>query len=234
MMKIIADLHTHTLASGHGIDTIRTLADFAIRQGLKGIAVTDHGPGITGGPDPIYFMSLKRMTQGIDLPIRIFFGVEDDIKNRRGDLTLPDYILKDMEIVLTGLHPFTWIADQTSKTRTEAVINAMGRGFVQAFTHPVGTYYEIDLDPVLDAAVAHKVAMELNATKLGNRDLVTSYLEKCANRGAAIVVNSDAHLGEEVGSFHEALLLLKEIGFPEKLVVNQSREAIAAFFSISW
>ena len=234
MMNIIADLHTHTHASGHGIDTVRTLADFAIRKGLKGIAITDHGPGITGGPDPIYFMSLKRMTQGIDLPIRIFYGIEDDIKNRKGELTLPEYILKDMEIVLTGLHPFTWIADQGSNTRTEALINAMGKGFVQAFTHPVGTYYEIDLDSVLDAAATHKVAMELNATKLGNRSLVMSYLEKCAKKGAAIVVNSDAHVSEEVGSFHDALLLLKEVGFPEKLVVNQSREAIAAFFGITW
>ena len=233
-MKIVADLHTHTLASGHGIDTIRTLSDFAVRKGLKGIAITDHGPGIAGGPDPIYFMSLERMTGGIDLPIRIFYGVEDDIKNRKGDLTLPEYILKDMEIVLTGLHPFTWIADQSSNTRTDAVVNAMGKGYVQTFTHPVGTYYEIDLDPVIDAAVAHKVAMELNATKLNNRDLVTSYLEKCAKKGAAIVVNSDAHLGEEVGNFQEALLLLKEIGFPEKLVVNQSREAIAAFFGVTW
>jgi putative hydrolase len=234
MMKIIADLHTHTLASGHGIDTIRTLADFAVRKNLKGIAITDHGPGIAGGPDPIYFMSLKRMTQGIDLPIRIFYGVEDDIRNRKGDLTLPEYILKDMEIVLTGLHPFTWIADQASGARTEAVINAMGKGIVQAFSHPVGTYYEIDLDPVLDAAVVHKVAMELNATKLGNRELVTDYLERCAHRGAAVVVNSDAHLGEEVGGFHEAMQLLKDVGFPENLVVNRSREAVAAFFGITW
>ena len=233
-MKIVADLHTHTLASGHGIDTIRTLVDFAVRKGLKGIAITDHGPGIAGGPDPIYFMSLERMTQGIDLPIRIFYGVEDDIKNRKGDLTLPEYILRDMEIVLTGLHPFTWIANQTPNARIDAVINAMGKGFVQAFTHPVGTYYEIDLDPVIDAAAAHKVAIELNATKLSNRELVISCLEKCAKKGAAIVVNSDAHLGEEVGAFDEALMLLNEIGFPEKLVVNQSRETITAFFGVAW
>jgi putative hydrolase len=160
--------------------------------------------------------------------------VEDDIKNRKGDLTLPEYILQDMEIVHTGLHPFTWIADQTSSARTEAVINAMGKGAVQAFTHPVGTYYEIDLDPVLDAAVANSVAMELNATKLGNRELVIEYLEKCARTGASVVVNSDAHLGEEVGRFHEAIQLLNEVGFPENLVVNRSKEAIAAFFGVTW
>jgi putative hydrolase len=110
----------------------------------------------------------------------------------------------------------------------------MDRGLVQAFTHPVGTFYEIELRPVLDAAVRNKVAMELNATKLGNRELVSDYLESCAKAGASVVVNSDAHVGEEVGSFHDALLLLKEVGFPENLLANRSREAVVSFFGVTW
>lgn len=48
MIKIIADLHTHTVASGHGADTLRTMCEFAIKKGFKGIAITDHGPGLPG------------------------------------------------------------------------------------------------------------------------------------------------------------------------------------------
>jgi putative hydrolase len=230
----VADLHVHTLASGHGIDTIRTLCEFAVKKNLEGIAITDHGPGIMGGPEPIYFMSLKRMTQGLDLPIRIFYGVEDDIKNRKGELTLPDYILSDLEIVMTGLHPFTWIADQSSATMVEAVTNALQRGIVQVFTHPVGTYYDIDIEPVIDAAAENSVAMELNATKLKQRKIVIDYLEKCAARGTNIVINSDAHLGEEVGEFREAVELLREIDFPEELIINRNRETTSSFFEVDW
>jgi len=233
-MKIIADLHTHTLASGHGIDTVRTLCEFAVRRGLKGIAITDHGPGFAGGPDPVYFMSLKRMTQGINLPIRVIYGVEDDIKNKKGELNLPEYILKDMEIVLTGLHPFTWIGNQSHSVRTSAVVEALSKGFVQAFTHPIGQYYEVEIDPIIDAAVAGGVALELNGAKLDQRNLIIGYLEKCAKKGASIVVNSDAHLGEEVGVFDEALKLLREMRFPEHLVVNRSKDSIASFFHIKW
>jgi putative hydrolase len=233
-MKIIADLHTHTLASGHGIDTIRTISDYAVRKGLKGVAITDHGPGISGGPDPIYFMSLRRMTQGIDLPIRIFYGVEDDIKNRRGDLTLPDFVLQDLEIVLVGVHPFSWIANQGPSVRTDAVINAMSRSLMQIFTHPVNNYYNVDIDPVLDAAVSNGIAMELSATRFGQRDLMISFLEKCVRKNVSIVVNSDAHLGEEVGIFDEALALIGEMKFPENLIINRSKEAIEAFFRIQW
>jgi putative hydrolase len=234
MVNIIADLHTHTLASGHGIDTIRTLSEFAIKKGLQAIAITDHGPGMPGGPDFIYFLSLKRMTQGIDLPIRIVYGVEDDIKNRKGELALSEDIHTNLEIVLTGIHPFTWIAQQEITVRTDAVINAIGRGIVRVFTHPVGTYSDVHIEPVITAAAKHRVAMELNATKLGEKKIVMDYLEKCANLGASIVVNSDAHLGEEVGRVTEALGILREINFPKELIINSSKKRIASFFGIDW
>jgi putative hydrolase len=234
MINIIADLHTHTLSSGHGIDTIRTLSEFACKKGLQAIAITDHGPGMPGGPDFIYFLSLKRMTLGIDLPIRIIYGVEDDIKNRKGELTLSEEIHLNLEIVLTGIHPFTWIAEQEITVRTDAVINAMQRGIVRAFTHPVGTYSDVHIDPIIKAAVKYNVAMELNATKLSEKKLVIDYLEKCASLGASIVVNSDAHLGEEVGAFGEAKKILQEVSFPNELIINSNKELIASFFRIDW
>jgi len=79
LIKIIADLHTHTVASGHGADTLRTMCEFAIKKGFKGIAITDHGPGIPGGASPIYFMSLKRLADSLNTDIRIIRGIEDDI-----------------------------------------------------------------------------------------------------------------------------------------------------------
>lgn len=234
MYDIIADLHTHTIASGHGIDTIRTLSEFACRKGLQAIAITDHGPGLPGGAGFIYFLSLKRMTGGVDLPIRIFNGVEDDIKNRKGDLTLPGEVLSELEIVMTGLHPATWIADQPITVRTEAVVNAMRKRFIHVFTHPVGTYYDIDIGAVVEAAAEYGVALELNGSKLNDRSIYRSFLEKCEELNAYIVVNSDAHLGEEVGDFGGAEHLLSEMRFPEHLIINRSRESITSFLKVEW
>jgi putative hydrolase len=233
-MKIIADMHTHTHMSGHGIDSARTLCEFAVRRGLQGIAITDHGPGFPGGPHPVHFMSLKRMIRGIDLPLRVMYGIEDDIKNRRGELSLSEEVLRSMEIVLTGIHPFTWIGEQKTAVRTEAVINCLQRGLVQVFTHPVGHYREVEVEPVIDAAVSAGVALELNGAKLEEHDLIFRYLETCARRDALMVVNSDAHVGEEVGVFDTALKLLEEVGYPKHLIVNRSREAIESFLKITW
>lgn len=234
MVNIIADLHTHTIASGHAADTIRTICEFALKKGLKGIAIADHGPGVSGGANIIYFWALHRLTSGVKSPLRLITGVEDDIKNKQGDLTLPQEVLSKMEIVQTGLHPYTWIAEQSVKVRTDAVINAIVKGYIQVLTHPVGAFYEIDIDAVIDAAKSSHVALELNTSKMNERKPIVSFLEKCVENEVSIVVNSDAHVAEEVGDFNDALTLLEKLNFPEKLIINRSQESITSFFKFIW
>jgi putative hydrolase len=234
MPDLVADLHTHTIASGHGADTIRTMCEFALKRGLKGIAITDHGPALPGGASVIYFMSIQRVAKGIKFPLRIITGVEDDIRNKKGDLTLPSEVLKGLEIVMTGCHPETWIAEQSLRGRTDAVVNAIGKGFVKVFTHPIGTHYDVELKQVLAAAKAGGTALELNASKLGRKALVTAFLGRCAADNIPVVVNTDAHMAEEVGDFGSATSLLEEVGFPGHLLVNRSVESIASFFGFEW
>jgi putative hydrolase len=112
--------------------------------------------------------------------------------------------------------------------------SALGRGRVKVFTHPVGTYYYIELGPVAAAAKAHGVALELNASKLHKKDLLARFLERCAAEEVLVVVNSDAHMADAVGAFEGAGNLLAEVGFPERLVVNRSTESIASFFGFEW
>ena len=54
-MKIIADLHTHTLVSNHAFNTITEMAAAAQKRGLFAMAVTDHGPSMPDAPHPWYF-----------------------------------------------------------------------------------------------------------------------------------------------------------------------------------
>jgi putative hydrolase len=234
MTEIVADLHAHTIASGHGADTIRTICEFACKKNMKGIAITDHGPGLPGGAGIIYFLSLPRLLKSINLPIRIFTGIEEDIINKKGELSLPAEALQNLEIVMAGCHPRTWIAEQDRKMRTEAVINCFSRGEIKVFTHPVGTYYDIELDPVLEAASLHNIGIEINGSKLHSKELTIDLLERCAVKNVSVVVNSDAHTADEVGVFNGAQSLLRETGFPDQLVVNRSREAIESFFGTEW
>jgi putative hydrolase len=230
---VTADLHTHTIASGHAADTVRIMAEHACARGLQAMAVTDHGPGIPGGANPVYFIALPRMTGSIELPLRIIPGVEDDIQNRKGDLHLPEDIRSNLDLVITGLHPFSWMADQHKTVRTEGAVNAIQRRLVHVFAHPVCNYLSVEVEPVLQAAMASGVALELNASKLSDRGEIRAYLERCAELEAPIVVNSDAHMAEEIGVFDQAVELLREVEFPDWLIINRSLEDLVAFFGLT-
>jgi putative hydrolase len=234
--RITADLHVHTIASGHAADTIRTVCKAAEEKKLDAIAITDHGPGVPGGANKVYFRTLPRLVRGIkaQTKLRIITGIEEDIKNRKGELMIPPEILKKLEIVMAGCHPFTWIADQSIAVRTDALINAIVKNRIQVVTHPVGSGYDLDLKAVIDACVTSRVALEFNASKVNDMNESMNFLEMCAEEGVFIVVGSDAHVAEEVGDFSRALPLLQKAKFPEQLLLNRSKEAIASFFNIEW
>lgn len=232
--SIIVDLHTHTVASNHAVDTIRTLCEYACRCGLEGIAITDHGPGMPDGSKATYFMVLHRMTRAIDLPIRIIHGAEDDIRSLKGDLHLSQEVRDRLDLVIVGLHPHTWIADKSKTARTGALVNTVTRGLVDIVAHPVSTYIDVEVTPVVEAAKASRVALELNTSKLHDRAAILGYLEECATHEAPIVVNSDAHVAEEVGGFEGGVEILREIGFPASLVLNGDADLTSSFFGLDW
>ena len=63
-MRLLADLHTHTLASGHAYSTLTENAQAARLKGLELIAITDHGPTVPQGAHPWYFWNLKAAPVG--------------------------------------------------------------------------------------------------------------------------------------------------------------------------
>ena len=58
-MRLIADCHLHTTASGHAYSTIGEYANEAAKKGLELIAMTDHGPKMPGTSSFLHFENLK-------------------------------------------------------------------------------------------------------------------------------------------------------------------------------
>ncbi len=50
--------------------------------------------------------------------------------------------------------------------------------------------------------------------------------EICKEKEVGIVVSSDAHITFDLGNYNNALGMLSEISFPEKLVINRDLKII--------
>lgn len=74
-MRVLTDLHVHTLASGHAFSTLKEIVDSAIGAGLEAVAITDHGPSMEGSAHSGYFDMATRVPGEID-GLRIWMGIE--------------------------------------------------------------------------------------------------------------------------------------------------------------
>ena len=81
---------------------------------------------------------------------------------------------------------------------TERLLRALGNKHVSIIGHPTGRIllrrdaYQYDMDAVLKAAAAGKIAMEHNAYP-DRLDLSDVHLRLARERGVKIVINTDSH-----------------------------------------
>ncbi len=58
-MTPIMDMHTHTMASGHGYSTLKENIEAAKERGLRALGLSEHGPTIPGGPHVFFFSNYR-------------------------------------------------------------------------------------------------------------------------------------------------------------------------------
>lgn len=234
MIKDILDTHTHTLASGHAYGTIRENAQAAAKKGLELLAITDHAPKLWGSCQTIYFQNLKVVDRHA-YDVELLMGVELNILDEQGNIDLPLRTLKQMDLTIASLH-VPCITPGSREFNTEACINAMKNPYVNILGHPDDPRYPVDYRALAQAAKEYEVLLELNNSSLrpgGSRKNARGFdaemLKLCMEYQTPIVIGSDAHVDTDIGRHDEALELLEEIGFPEKLVVNRSVEELKKY-----
>lgn len=232
-MRLRADLHTHTVASGHAYSTVTEIAVAARLAGLGLIAVTDHGPACPGAPEQWYFWNLKVLPSVID-GVRILKGCEANPAETDSGLDLPDEILEQLDFVAVGFHPRTGF-DQCDRVRnTEALLRAMANPNVDMITHPGNDHeFPLELHAIVAEAAARGIILELNdhtfaptSCRASSNHREREFAEAAMAAGAPIAVNSDAHFANQVGNFDAALAVAADLGLPEERIVNRTPEAV--------
>ncbi len=235
-IRLLADLHTHTVASGHGFSTVAELATAAAARGLELIALTDHGPSVPGGAHAWYFWNLKVIPETLD-GVRILKGCEANVADTDNGLDLPDEILATLDVVAVGFHPLTGFDEATRARNTLALVRALSNPLVDIVTHPGNTdEFPLDVNAVVAAAVERGVAIELNSHSFdpASSRSASSYGERrfaiaARDAGALISIGSDAHFHDRVGCFDQAVAVAEEIRFPEARIVNRDAASVLEF-----
>ncbi|NLO89216.1 MAG: phosphatase [Clostridia bacterium] len=232
-MRLVAELHLHTVASGHGYSTINEYVRAAKKKGIKMIAITDHGPALPGGPHLSYFGYLYILPK-IEEDVQILVGVEANILDTKGSLDLPERYLERLDIVLAGFHPPCY-EDRGVVENTKAMINVIKNPLVDIIVHPGNPAFPIDIKDVVAAAKEYGCLLEINNTSLsggarkGSRSNCFAIAKALAEEKMLLAAGSDAHYVDRMGCFDDVIKLFKETGISEEQVLNTSTDKVMGY-----
>ncbi|MBJ2147916.1 phosphatase [Vibrio sp. IB15] len=235
-MELKVDTHTHTYASGHAYSTLIENAKSAKQNGLAMFCTTDHSESMPGAPHYWFFSNqrvLPRFIQGV----AIIRGVESNIMNTQGEIDIHPSVDKNLDWVIASFHEPVF-RPSDSAAHTEALLNVIKGGRVDALGHLGNPNFDFDFEAVIQCAVEHNVAIEINNTTLKGNSRVGS-VDRCYEiariakaKGAFITSGSDAHFCNDVGGLDLVSALLDEVGIDSNKVITHSPQQFLSFLAL--
>ena len=231
-VKYPCDLHTHSIASGHGTsDTIFCMAGAAGRKGITLLGISDHGPATCAAAKPSYFRSLAHAPRR-RCGIEVLYGAEVSIVDPEGNVDLPDDVLACLDYVIISMHPHI-LTPGNAADNTRAFLLAMRHPKVKIIGHPDDPRFPLDYETLVRAAAENHIFPEINNCSLDpagyrgdTRENIRTLLEYCGRFRTPVILSSDAHGAGGIGDFAFAEAMLSETGFPAELVAGSDPEAL--------
>ncbi len=191
--------HNHTTASD-GRNTLAEMTAAAEALGWEYLGIADHSKSSFQANGLSEERLLKQVAEihalnaAKKFKTHVFTGVECDILPD-GRLDYDDTLLAKLDYVVVSVHnAFT----QNEATMTARIIRAIEHPRTTMLGHLTGRLllrregYRVDAVKVIDAAIAHGVVIELNASPW-RLDMDWRHWRKAAERGLVCSVNPDAH-----------------------------------------
>lgn len=229
-MQIVADLHTHSVASGHAYGTISEMLKAASEKGHLGLGITDHGPAMPDGAHHYYFSNMSTLPKTM-FGIRFYHGVESNIIDTEGNIDIPadiqpwlDYMIASMHI--GGVSPQGHSASENTQTWAKAMQNPL----IKILGHPENPHFPIIVPELVAAAKEYGKIIEINSASFivrkGSEPIMREIVTEAAKQQVMMAITSDAHFMNRIGDYELSLKLAEELGVSEELIVNTSLEKI--------
>ena len=219
------DLQMHTPASD-GRNTIEEMGEAAKKLGYEYIALTDHSQAVTvanGMDEKRTLEQIKKIREAQKrVPgIRLLAGIEVDIK-KDGKLDLDNEVLAQLDVVVASVHSFM---NMPRAEMTDRILAAIENPYMQILAHPTGRLilrreaFEYDMEKVIDACAKAGVALECNASP-ERLDLKDTHLRLAKQRGAKIVISTDAHSIKGLSMMHYGVSTARRGWIEKSDVIN--------------
>lgn len=224
-MEILADLHTHSIASGHAYSTIQEMVMFAKIKNIKILAITEHGYSMPDACHENYYYNLASIPREI-YGVHLLLGCEANILDYNGHIDLCDAAAKQCDIIIASLHN-RCIKPGTENENTNAIIGAMRNKYVNIIGHPDDGRYKLNYQQIIAYAKKYNVLIELNNNSMNKNSYrqeaeqnMTEILNICKKYKTYISIGSDAHFASQIGSFKNVQYLIEKTNFPKELIIN--------------
>jgi DNA polymerase (family X) len=219
------DLHMHTTVTD-GRDGLETMAAAAHRLGYSYIAITDHSKALamSNGLDEhaaLEHAARIRALNGRFEGLTLLAGIECDVL-ADGTLDLSHDCLAQLDIVIASVHAhYTQGEAQT----TERILKAIDCPWVDILGHPLSRRLlqreplKVNFDQIVSAAAAKGVALEINCQP-DRLDLSDSFARTAHERGALIVISTDAHSTMALGNIRWGIQVARRAWLTPEAVLN--------------
>jgi len=204
LSDIKGDLQSHSDWSD-GRNTLYEMARTAYANGLEYLLVTDHssGLGIAHGISGSKLMEqveeIERINSEFNDSFRLLKGIEVEVKSD-GTLDLNENVLKELDIVVAGIHSSL---RQERKRITDRYLATVQNPLVHILAHPTGRLIgsreetDVDWDQVFRAAAENRTLLEINSNPM-RLDLPGRLIRRAREFGCLFVINTDAHSTEDL------------------------------------
>ena len=233
MKKLVADIHMHTLVSGHAYGTIREMVSAAAEKQLKLIGISEHAPGIPGTVEPFYYLNVKMIPRTINC-VELLHGCEVNVLND-GSMSLEQKYIDCLDYIIVGIH-WPCYKDAGIDGNTNNLIGCMPNEKVRLISHPDDSKTPLDYERLVTAAKKYHVALEVNnssfvkeGSRLNHKENYRTMLALCEKYRVPVVVDSDAHDPFWVGETALAMQFLAELNFDEELILNNDVDKLKKF-----
>jgi DNA polymerase (family 10) len=219
------DLHMHTTVTD-GRDDLETMAAAAQRLGYSYVAITDHSKALAmlNGLDErgtLEHAARVRALNGRFEGLTLLAGIECDV-HADGSLDLADDCLAQLDIVVASVHSHY---SQGETQTTDRLLKALECPWVDVLGHPTSRRLlqreplTVNFDRILTTAVANGVALEINCQP-DRLDLSDSFARLAHERGATIVISTDAHSVMALGNVRWGVQVARRAWLAPEGVLN--------------